>query len=166
MIKLFSMAEEQDNLCVLEFAERVVECIRAGYVEGDEENKSDLLSLAEQVLQYAVCLEDMIPEGESFVACIKELVSLISADQEGGCVTKRGRPEVAIEEDQLAFLTEQGFKINDIAVMFGCSRRTIEPNSANHSYSLHLLPHNQHVYTQQLFLQTRAHTGCLALLPC
>ena len=108
---------------MLEFAESVIDCIRVGYVEGNEEHKSDLLHLAEQVLQYAILLEDMIPEGESFVACIRELVSLITVKQEGSSVTKRGRPEVLIEEDQLTFLTEQGFKM---AVMFGCCRRTIE----------------------------------------
>ena len=37
-----------------------------------------------------------------------------------------GRPEVAIGEEQLCFLVEQGFWIQDIADMFGCCRRTLE----------------------------------------
>ncbi len=42
-------------------------------------------------------------------------------------VTKgRGRPECGIDQMQLTFLVEQGFKIKDIAKIFNCSRRTIE----------------------------------------
>ena len=37
-----------------------------------------------------------------------------------------GRPPVKIEEEQLRFLVESGFRMNDIAAIFGCSRRTVE----------------------------------------
>ena len=37
-----------------------------------------------------------------------------------------GRSRLNIREDQLQFLVEDGFRINDIALIFGCSRRTIE----------------------------------------
>lgn len=37
-----------------------------------------------------------------------------------------GRPRISREKDQLEFLIEQGFRINDIGNMFSCSRRTVE----------------------------------------
>ena len=37
-----------------------------------------------------------------------------------------GRPSLAISVEQLSFFVQHGFKILDIADMFGCSRRTIE----------------------------------------
>ena len=38
----------------------------------------------------------------------------------------RGRPLINIQREQLCFLIEEGFRINDIAAIFSCSRRTIE----------------------------------------
>ena len=39
---------------------------------------------------------------------------------------RRGRPLIHIEREHLWFLMEEGFRINDIAAIFSCSRRTIE----------------------------------------
>lgn len=38
----------------------------------------------------------------------------------------RGRPRIEIDNNQLTFLIERGFRIKDIAAIFSCSRRTIE----------------------------------------
>ena len=45
-------------------------------------------------------------------------------------VHQRGRPHIVIREDQLCFLLENGFHVNDIANMFLCSCRTIERRMA------------------------------------
>ena len=40
--------------------------------------------------------------------------------------TKRGRPSFDIQEDQLFFLLEQGFKVADISRILGVGKRTVE----------------------------------------
>ena len=45
------------------------------------------------------------------------------------CASERrgsGRPRLSIGEEQLAYLVEQRFRIQDIANIFGCSKTTIE----------------------------------------
>ena len=59
------------------------------------------------------------------IQALQELIQLMSsAVEEEAC--QRGRPRIMIRENQLCFLIENGFRINDIANMFQCSRRTIE----------------------------------------
>eukprot|EP00731_Ephydatia_muelleri_P001383 Em0001g1383a len=38
----------------------------------------------------------------------------------------RGRPRIELEEEKLRFLIENGFKVQDIAIMLDCSLRTLE----------------------------------------
>ena len=40
--------------------------------------------------------------------------------------SQRGRPSLLIAESHLQFYLQHNFKVQDIAVMFGCSKRTIE----------------------------------------
>ena len=120
------MAERDLRKFVLEFGVSVVACIVTGYQDGDDQRRGDLLNLAEQVLQFAVLAADIIPDGENFVTCIRDLVNLMTSEQEDRCFSRRGRPVITIEKDQLAFLCEQGFRIKDIAEMFGCCTKTIE----------------------------------------
>ena len=51
----------------------------------------------------------------------RHLVSSMIAERErrNTQTRGRGRPEIAISEGQLSFLIEQGFRIQDIADMFG-----------------------------------------------
>lgn len=49
-------------------------------------------------------------------------------------LSQRGRPRVAIDDEQLKFLVESCFRTKDIAQIFGCSTRTIE----NHKSDLQL----------------------------
>lgn len=37
-----------------------------------------------------------------------------------------GRPSLIIEEDKLRYFVDNGFKVADIALLFGASKRTIE----------------------------------------
>ena len=37
-----------------------------------------------------------------------------------------GQPMLTIEEDQLSFFVDYNFKVKDMALMLGCSKRTIE----------------------------------------
>ena len=44
----------------------------------------------------------------------------------GESLRQRGKPEINIAEEQLAYLLEQSFRTKDINALFGCNRRTIE----------------------------------------
>ncbi len=39
---------------------------------------------------------------------------------------KRGRPRVVIDENQLTYLVENGFRVKEISEIFRCPKRTIE----------------------------------------
>ena len=41
-------------------------------------------------------------------------------------VSKVGQPALEIEEEKLKFFVDNGFRVEPIALMFGCSKRTIE----------------------------------------
>ena len=47
---------------------------------------------------------------------------------------KRGKPAFDINEEQLTFLREQGFKVGEISHMLGVGKRTLEPRM--HSFWL------------------------------
>ena len=51
---------------------------------------------------------------------------MVMTREEASGVCRRGRPRIKLEEDQLRFLSESGFRVNDVAAIFSCSRRTIE----------------------------------------
>ena len=40
--------------------------------------------------------------------------------------TMVGHPSLLIEEDKLQFYVENGFRVEDMALLLGCSKRTIE----------------------------------------
>ena len=49
----------------------------------------------------------------------------------------RGRPVIPLEEDQLTFLLEHGFRIQQIADMFACIQKIVE----HHIYEYHITSH-------------------------
>ena len=114
--------------CVLQLVEIVIQCILRNYEAGSEDVRNDLISFCEQVLQYLVLIEEFLPEeGGLLVSNIQNLLLLMESDlQQSTYLRRRGRPEIPIQKDQIGFLKDEGFKIADIASMFGCSRRTIE----------------------------------------
>ena len=72
-------------------------------------------------------LESIYTLAAPLVESIRELLRLmVMTREEASGVCRRGRPRIKVEEDQLRFLSESGFRINDVAAIFSCSRRTIE----------------------------------------
>ena len=118
------MATDEEEEAFLEFAEAAIEHIRSVYSDCDEDTREDLLELAEQVLQYLVLLSD-VTDGDLFTA-VRGLVVTMAANEDNITVRRKGRPEVSINEDQLQYLVEQGFRVKDISEMFRCCRRTVE----------------------------------------
>ena len=57
------------------------------------------------------------------------------ARREAELTPQRGQPSVAIAENQLQFYLQHSFKVQDIAAMFGCSKRTIERRMSQYGLS-------------------------------
>ena len=126
------MSEEEVMEAFINSAVNFVEYLQAIYPTAGEETVSELLEVAERLLQlYMSITED---ENDTFIS-LRSLVSSIVLDKEGRG-RRRGRPRVNVTEEQLAYLVEQGFKIKDIALMFGCCRRTIERLMRQHNLSV------------------------------
>ena len=121
----------------VEFAESAIEHVCLFYHNCDLDTFDDLVELAEQVLQYSVLLGDVI--GDEVISIFRDLVSAMTTERERRNTRTRGRgcPEIAIGEDQLCFLIEHGFRIQDIADMFGCCRRTVERKMNRYDISVH-----------------------------
>lgn len=54
------------------------------------------------------------------------MLSMQSESESGARVNAMGRPTLVIEEEQLHFFVDNGFKVEDMALMLGCSKRTVE----------------------------------------
>ena len=119
------------------FAESAIEHVCLFYHNCDLDTFDDLVELTEQLLQFSVLLGDVIGE---VTAIFRDLVSAMTVERErrNTHTRGRGRPEIAVGEDQLRFLIEQGFRIQDIADMFGCCRRTVERKMNRY----HIFVHN------------------------
>lgn len=83
---------------------------------------------ADVLVQSALTMEEYLPNGHSLVALCTEVRDTVLYQQEGQheSSSHRGRPRIMISEEQLLFYVENGFKVCDIAALFGCSRRTVE----------------------------------------
>ena len=57
---------------------------------------------------------------------MRQLAVVLSNEGASESLTRCGRPEINVGEEQLSYLLEQGFRTKDISTMFGCSQRTIE----------------------------------------
>ena len=132
-----AMADNLDNLEVesflLDLAESVVSEIKSFYERGmendDEEDKrDDLAALLDEILQFAVLvLDDTKDVLQEVLRVLRKLSLLMNTEIEGSIrINLRGRPKLDVREDQLHYLIEQGFRIQEISHLFGCSRKTIE----------------------------------------
>ena len=98
-------------------------------VEGVEEDEA-LIRVANQILQCAILMEDQVDEGETLICLIREVKDLLCECRDSTLVEfskgARERPSILISTDQITFDLQHGFKVSDIATMFGCSRKTVE----------------------------------------
>lgn len=96
----------------------------------------DLLCCLEQFVEYATILESSVHSSinEHYQELLIEL--LTSLDVILRCIEEerderirevlKGRPVIEIQQDQLRFYVDSGFKVRDIALLLGCSERTME----------------------------------------
>jgi hypothetical protein len=81
-----------------------------------------------------------------------------SIERRGQHQTPRGRPMIDIDEEQVIFLLDQGFKVGQISNILGFSKRTLERRMHSFGLSvkginLHIVMYlleNTHVFTQPL----------------
>lgn len=92
-------------------------------------DKERLLENAEQILRDIVYLEPILPDGESIVRTVNEVLSCMRDECEAmrasqDChleVRGRGRPRCVVSKDQLLFLLEHGFTQAAMANILRCS---------------------------------------------
>lgn len=132
-----AMADNLDNLEVesflLDLAESVVSEIKSFYERGmenddEEDKKDDLAALLDEILQFAVLvLDDTKDVLQEVLQVLRKLSLLMNTEIEGSIrINLQERPKLDVREDQLHYLIEQGFRIQEISHLFGCSRKTIE----------------------------------------
>ena len=76
-------------------------------------------------LQYMILIESFYSLATPVVTSLRELLLYMNRATEESRATK-GRPRINVEEEQLILLIDANFRVKDIALIFGCSRRTIE----------------------------------------
>lgn len=97
----------------------------------DSSGKGTILEKAEHPLRDVVYLEPILPEGESIMKTLSDVVVCMREEIEADGVQQYienrglGRPSYDISREQLVFLLEHGFTQCAIATMMGCSARTI-----------------------------------------
>ena len=81
--------------------------------------RSDLIDLCEQSLQYILLLESFDQTAFSLLTAMRTLfeMMMISRDEDS-VLSRRGRPCIGIEEEQLRFLIESNFRLDDVAAVF------------------------------------------------
>ena len=117
------MADDNALRVLFDFIDSGLNLLYASYESGCQEcQKEDLLTIAEEILKFSVLIETIHHEGSALVNSMQEVVLLLETEVNESNFSK----ECAIDQMQLTFLVEQGFKTKDIAKVFNCSRRTIE----------------------------------------
>ena len=119
----------------LDLAESLCLFVKDGYDETDEDITYYVLEAFEKVLRYGMMI---INEDEARYALIDMLRSIATLIISVGSfsMSHGGRPRLMIGEEQLTYLVEQGFHVQDIADLFDCSRKTIERRMNEYGISL------------------------------
>ena len=110
------------------FAERtlqevIFECRRS---ELSSERLVQLYDQCALVLDYFIQLESvhvLSLQTQPFVECVRSLLREMESTLSE---RRRGRPRIDIREEQLRFLVESGFRLQEIASLLNCSTRTIQ----------------------------------------
>jgi AraC-like DNA-binding protein len=129
-----SLFDSSDSFnCLLDYVERLLNDIVRSYNDFSENRKLDLSQHLQDILDILVEIELTQPQLQfhlrEFIEIFRHLNHILS-ESITRQRTKRnrtvGRPKVNVDAEQLEYLVESNFKVSDIALLFGCSRRTIE----------------------------------------
>lgn len=87
----------------------------------------DLLGCLEQVYEYTSAMEECVPASmltdcQELLQSVSQILMHLREEVEGRQrANTMGRPALLIEEEQLSFFVDNGFKVEDMALMLGCS---------------------------------------------
>lgn len=93
---------------------------------------ADVSMLLDETVEYAVNLEEFVPDSlasdfQDMLSAVITILRLLGEEQDIRMREQRkGRPLVKVEEGQLRFLVENSFTIDEISLILGCSKRTVE----------------------------------------
>jgi len=129
------MDTERDHF--LEVTESCVEFIIECYERNESDDvKEGLFELTELILQYGLLILDTDSTDIELVAVLGSIRHLAAMMVNGFNVLNLAsnyqanlrsyHEQIDISEGRLSYFVEQGFRICDIAAIFGCSRKTIE----------------------------------------
>ncbi len=126
------MATRTHDQEVLDCCSLVLDVVERSIIElqqsdsGDFEDGDVLVRKSERMVQWVLSISPHIDQGDGLlrsVIAVREAVF----DQVQACTRQqRGRPLIPIRESHIRFHLEHNFTIQQIANMFGCSRRTVE----------------------------------------
>ena len=119
-------AELPDEDSFVELARSIL--MYACEVSGNEDLDmlENLLVACEELLQLTIAMEDLLlGDISDFISSLIRLVRCVDSCIEDRFRTTngnvgRGRPRIELEEEKLRFLIENGFKVQDIAIMLDC----------------------------------------------
>ncbi len=94
----------------------------------------DVSTSLEHLIGYIVLLEEymspqLVIDMEEVLSCLTTMVHFIEEEFDEMIRSRgvaAGRPSLVIEQDHLRFFKDNGFKVHDMAMMLGCSKRTVE----------------------------------------
>ena len=116
------------NSSVLDLTEEVIRSILGEFCTASTGRQGQLIEIGQEVLGYVVLMEQLLPLScQELIDALRTLINEMSALAEQQLPpVGRGRPRIDIEKEQLEYLVDVGFKIRDIANIFGCCTRTVE----------------------------------------
>lgn len=92
----------------------------------------NLYNSMEQLFECALMLDAFIPQSshallQVVITSVRQILVLMEEEESRRVrQTVMGRPALVIEEDRLRFFVDNGFKVKDMAMLCGVSKRTIE----------------------------------------
>ena len=92
----------------------------------------DMLSCVEQLYEYAALMEECVPATvlnycQELLHNVRFILLHLQDEREGRARENvAGHPSLMIEEEKLRFYVDNGFRVEDMALIIGCSKRTVE----------------------------------------
>ena len=78
----------------------------------------------------------MLSDCQELLQSVRHILRYLQEEAEAGRrENTMGRPALLIEEEQLSFFVDNGFKVEDMALMLGCSKRTVERRLSTYNLS-------------------------------
>ena len=81
----------------------------------------------------------MLNDFQELLQSVRHILSHLQEEAEAGqWENTMGRPALVIEEEQLFFFVDNGFKVQNMALVLDCSKRTVEStyNLSTHNHTV------------------------------